>query len=476
MMLLAALVITPTASAVQGFNNAVVADKGLAELGTSRETGWNMPGECIKSVQRWVTAAGGSFPGGGGVIGGYTSAGAAEVALGAAVKGDVIQYTRNSGSYSTDNNDWSRVHTVVVVANHGNGRFHIVQSNSPAGSGLVTQVVDWTPTPASGWIARVWRFGTVQSTTPIGNFEIATQNGTGVRFRGWARDPDTSSPIAVHAYVTPNHGVATTADLQRSDVGAHAFDVTRGGIVGGTYNVCVYGINAPGTPGENTLLGCRTITTTQSPIGNFEVATQNGTGVRFRGWAIDPDTAAPIDVHAYVTPNHSAATTASIPRADVAAEHIASGDPHGFDVTRGGIVAGTYNVCAYGINAPGTPGENTLLGCRTITLTQSPIGVLDTVEQDGAGVRFRGWAIDPDTAAPIDVHAYVTPNHGMATTANLARGDIAAEFTASGGNHGYEVTRGGIVPGTYNVCAYGINVPGTAGQNALLGCRAITLT
>lgn len=67
--------------------------------------------------------------------------------------------------------------------------------------------------------------------------------------------------------------------------------------------------------------------------------------------------------------DHGVATTADITRSDVGAEHTASGPNHGFDVTRGGIVAGSYNVCAYGINAPGTPGGNTLLGCRNIMLT-----------------------------------------------------------------------------------------------------------
>ncbi|CAL9463456.1 hypothetical protein SUDANB95_02670 [Actinosynnema sp. ALI-1.44] len=83
--------VVPSASAVQSFDNALIADKGLAELGTSRPTGWDQPGECVKSVQRWVAAAGGSFPSGGGVIGGYTAAGAAPVTLAQAVKGDVVQ-------------------------------------------------------------------------------------------------------------------------------------------------------------------------------------------------------------------------------------------------------------------------------------------------------------------------------------------------------------------------------------------------
>ncbi|HSW92104.1 MAG TPA: hypothetical protein VLG09_05660 [Candidatus Saccharimonadales bacterium] len=149
------------AQAVQSFNNAAVADAGLAELGTARDTGWNEPGECIKSVQRWVAAAGGYF-GGGGVISGYVNSGAQEVSLTSAVKGDVIQYTNGNGN----DQDWSHVHTVVVINNLGNGRFDIVQSNSPAGSGLVTRVNNWTPSPDSGWVSRVWQFGTATTTPP----------------------------------------------------------------------------------------------------------------------------------------------------------------------------------------------------------------------------------------------------------------------------------------------------------------------
>lgn len=150
--------VTNAAHAVQPFTNADVADAGLAELGTSRPTGWNQPGECIKSVQRWVAAAGGYFAGGG-IISGYSNSGAQEVALGSAVKGDVIQYTNGTGN----DQDWSHAHTMVVITNHGNGRFDVVQSNSPAGSGLVTRADNMVPAPVAGWVSRVWRFGTVHS-------------------------------------------------------------------------------------------------------------------------------------------------------------------------------------------------------------------------------------------------------------------------------------------------------------------------
>ncbi|SFH74277.1 hypothetical protein SAMN04489731_106124 [Amycolatopsis regifaucium] len=158
LLVLSSVLTTSTAHAVQAFSNADVAGAGLAELGTSRPTGWNQPGECVKSVQRWVAAAGGYF-GGGGVISGYDNSGAQEVSLGSAVKGDVIQYTNANGN----DQDWSHAHTMVVITNHGNGRFDIVQSNSPAGSGLVTRADNMIPTPAAGWVSRVWRFGTVHS-------------------------------------------------------------------------------------------------------------------------------------------------------------------------------------------------------------------------------------------------------------------------------------------------------------------------
>lgn len=149
-----------SASATQNFNNARVADAAIAEVGSSRPTGWNQPGECIKSAQRWVAAAGGYF-GGGGVVSGYVNSGAAEIPLDSTTKGDVIQYTNGNPAYA--DSDWSYSHTVVVVTNFGNGSFDIVQSNVPLGSGKVTRNTNWRPAPASGWVARAWRFGQVNS-------------------------------------------------------------------------------------------------------------------------------------------------------------------------------------------------------------------------------------------------------------------------------------------------------------------------
>jgi hypothetical protein len=55
----------PRDAIVQGplnVDNAAIADKGLAELNSNpgpRATGFNQPGECVRSVARWLMAAGG---------------------------------------------------------------------------------------------------------------------------------------------------------------------------------------------------------------------------------------------------------------------------------------------------------------------------------------------------------------------------------------------------------------------------------
>mgnify|MGYP002336052447 CR=1 FL=1 len=167
--------------AAQDFDNARIADAGLRELGAKRPTGWNQPGECVKSVQRWVSAADGTLNSGG-PVSGYTSSGATEVPLSSAVKGDIVQYTSN-----TNPNGWEDgVHTLVIVQNYGDGRFHIVQSNVPAGSGLVTEDKNWTSRPPRGFSARVWRLGKVntQPTVNEGSFVRKLESGMVFRITG----------------------------------------------------------------------------------------------------------------------------------------------------------------------------------------------------------------------------------------------------------------------------------------------------
>lgn len=102
------------------------------------------------------------------------------------------------------------------------------------------------------------------SRPPIGNLESVGTTAGAVVVGGWALDPDTTDPIAVHVYVD-GVGRAVIADVPRGDIGAafglgdrHGFSATVSASRG-SHNVCVYPINDNGV-GPNLLLGCRTVT------------------------------------------------------------------------------------------------------------------------------------------------------------------------------------------------------------------------
>ncbi len=135
------------------FNVEAAIAAARSEIGTSRPTGWSAPGECIMSVIRWVEGAGGAkWVGGGDPVSNYT--GATRLTTDYAQAGDIVQY--ENIDYPTS---WvSGVHTLLIVGVNGDGTFDIVQSNVPGGSGLVTEVKNWTPQPPAGFQAVVWRF------------------------------------------------------------------------------------------------------------------------------------------------------------------------------------------------------------------------------------------------------------------------------------------------------------------------------
>lgn len=313
----------------------------------------------------------------------------------------------------------------------------------------------------------------IPSASPVGSLESLQVVPGGVTIAGWALDPETYDPINLHVYVD---GVAQVirADGQRPDVarfypawGAnHGFSATlKPG--NGIHNICVYAFNVG--KGSSTTLGCRTVTVLAgNPIGVLESVTSVPGGIAVKGWSIDPDTKASIPVHVYVD-NSGTALTANADRPDVARAYPVYGAAHGFDHA---LTApnGAHQVCAYGINSGS--GANTLLGCKTVQVSSgSPIGNFEDVQVSGRTVTATGWAIDPDTAQPIDVHVYVG-NQAVAEKASDNRPDVARFYPAYGANHGFSNSQV-VTPGTKNVCVYGINV--AAGSNVLLSCKTITV-
>jgi hypothetical protein len=315
--------------------------------------------------------------------------------------------------------------------------------------------------------------------SPIGFVEEVKAVPGAFTVAGWAADPNSAEPIGVHVYVS-GVGYPFVAELYRADVaarypslgGRHGFTVTVPVTAEGPNDVCIYGINVGA--GGNWQMSCTRVTAMAgSPFGTFEAATPADGGLTVTGWAIDPDTTAPIDVHVYVDGVGTPLTTGDT-RTDVATAYPPYGANHGFSRVIG-ATPGSHQVCAYGINVG--LGGNVELGCRTITVPvtvdagRAPIGALDAVTAAGPVVSALGWAIDPDTALPIRVRVESSGIEST-TVADSQRPDVGAAYPRYGAGHGFtaNLTLSG---GTHEVCVYALN--GGAGGDTKLGCRTITI-
>jgi hypothetical protein len=309
---------------------------------------------------------------------------------------------------------------------------------------------------------------------PVGVLDSVSSTGGAIGLAGWALDPSAPGPIAVHVYVDGRFASGVVAGGGRADIAAafpglgsaHGFGVSVPAAPG-SHEVCAYGIDVGA--GSNSLIGCRSVLVASGPpFGSLDVAVGRPGGVSVAGWAADPDTTAPIQVHVYVD-GAGTALTAGEPRVDVAAALPGVGPNHGYSA-RLSADPGIHQVCAYAINVG--VGSNSLVGCREVSVPGGPpIGNIDVAGGGFGGVALVGWAIDPDTTAPIQVHVYVD-GVGVPTLADASRPDVGAFFTPYGDRHGFSVTvpAGG---GPHTVCAYGINV-GT-GSNSLIGCRTVVV-
>jgi SpoIID/LytB domain protein len=312
---------------------------------------------------------------------------------------------------------------------------------------------------------------------PVGNIEAATIDGADAVLTGWAVDPDSAASLTVHAYVNGVGKGAFAASGHRPDVAvlypdlgaAHGLSV-RVPLRAGANEVCLYAINVP-EPALNPELGCRTLELKVQPFGNLEAVTGGAADFSVKGWAIDPETSAPIDVHVYVDDVGVGAVTADRSRSDIAAAYPASGERHGFSATLP-TAPGSHEVCVFAMNVlQGT--ANPRLGCRTVDVGLRPLGRIEGTSVDDFEVRVRGWALDPDTSAPIDVQLHVDGRVAQVVTAADARPDVAAVYPAAGSAHGFDV-RLSFAAGRHTVCAYGVNVLGARG-NPLLACVPVVV-
>lgn len=205
---------------------------------------------------------------------------------------------------------------------------------------------------------------------PGGAFDDSSTAPGRVEVRGWAIDPDTTSPILVQVTIDGTVTESAVAGSRRDDVGAafpaygssHGYDFSTDGLGGGAHQVCVAALDDASA--QPKILLCRVVLGTGEPFGNLDEVIVNPGTATVRGWAIDPDTTEPITVHVYVDGVFSSAIPADQSRGDVGAAFPYYGAQHGYEVTIGALPPGPHTFCAYGINT-GIGASNTTLGCAT---------------------------------------------------------------------------------------------------------------
>jgi surface antigen len=107
---------------------------------------------------------------------------------------------------------------------------------------------------------------TGQSGNPIGNLESVKRISGGVEVIGWASDPNAgSNPVSVQMTVdgVPRGGIAA-ANLPRSDVGPHGFDL-KIGVDGSPHQIAVVAYNVGVGTGNATLPGAAAVAAAAGP-------------------------------------------------------------------------------------------------------------------------------------------------------------------------------------------------------------------
>jgi hypothetical protein len=159
-------------------------------------------------------------------------------------------------------------------------------------------------------------------------------------------------------------------------------------------------------------------------------------------------------------------------RTDVGAAYPGAGNAHGFS-TSVKLAKGTHDVCVRALNIYGSNGINGDLGCKKITITESdPIGALDAITTGPGSVTVAGWALDPDTSAPISVRVYDGANVIATAPATSIRTDVGAAYPANGSAHGYNATVA-VPVGAHVICVAAIDATNPIVATTL-GCRVVT--
>ena len=313
---------------------------------------------------------------------------------------------------------------------------------------------------------------------PFGRVDSITATPAGDIVSGWAIDADTTDPVTVTVSVDGVPSAPVVASSSRPDVGtafpdygpAHGWTVPVS-VAEGLHRVCAVATNAPGTPGSDGSLGCKSLTVQHSPVGAIDLAEQQLGSVALDGWAVDPDTSTAPGLSVTVDGVATPATLTATARTDIGARFPGTGDLHGW-TTRLTLPQGSHAVCVAATNVAGTIGTDDSLGCRTVVVAHNPAGAFESLTQGPAGVTVRGWAVDPDSTSALTVGLSVDGVAAVPTKADQARPDVTG-YPLTGTAHGFSTLLAALPEGPHAVCVGADNATGTPGIGTRLGCRSL---
>ncbi len=216
-----------------------------------------------------------------------------------------------------------------------------------------------------------------------------------------------------------------------------------------------------------------TAVTGTNPIGVLDavsVRSSDGT-ITISGWTADQDDPTdPLRVEIYDNGVYATATIAQTSRPDVSLSVPKIGPNHGFTVSYAGKT-GVHQVCALALNHVG--GSNTQLGCRSVRVSNDPVGLLEVSPQRPGGFLVSGYALDPNSpTAAVLIRTYLDGKYLNGRLATTTRTDLPAQYAAAGPNHGFSFLASMPV-GTHQLCVYALNI-GAGAVNPRLGCRTVT--
>jgi hypothetical protein len=203
--------------------------------------------------------------------------------------------------------------------------------------------------------------------------------------------------------------------------------------------------------------------------GSLDVVTLDRRMLRLQGWALDPNSSAPLQLRVIVDGQLATTAVADRSRSDLVKFFPGAGPNHGFDVSIP-TTPGAHSIEVYGLQTY-PAGDIVRLAASTIAVS-APFGRFDVMHRVPGGARVAGWVIDPNGDG--QVHIYVDGHLVQGVQSEQARPDVAAAFPGFGDAHGFD-TLVPLLPGPHNVCIYAFNEV-QPNNSPLLGCRTIDVS